>query len=179
MPNFGRRKFFTKFISTLALTSFLSSNSFAQADYFIPGFLINIFLKKKFPINKDLIFIKLELSDPDLNFISQNQRLTMSSAFSALIIGNTPINGQLHFSSSFRYDALNKAIKLKEPVIDKLNVQSLGEKGGQSLQQVNLWIAKLLENMTVYEFKENEISLFKKPPSKILVEDAGLRLYFD
>ena len=179
MSNISRRTFFTRLISTVVFTSFWNSNSFAQSDYFIPGFLINIFLKKKFPINKDLLFIKLELSDPDLNFISQNQRLAMSSAFSALVIGNTPINGQLHFSSSFTYDAPNKAIKLKEPVIDRLNVQSFGEKAGQSLQQVNVWIAKLLENMTVYEFKEYDIPLLKKPPSKILVEDAGLRLYFD
>lgn len=179
MTHVGRRNFINRLIGALTISYLLPSSVFGQSEYFVPGELINLFLKKKFPLNKDLIFIKLELSDPDLGFISQNQRLAMSSAFSAMLIGNAPINGQLHFSSSFTYDGANKAIKLKDPAIDKLNVQNLREKTGQSLQQVNLWIAKLLDNMTVYEFKENEIPLLKKPPSKVLVEDAGLRLYFD
>lgn len=179
MADIGRRNFIHKLIGSLIATSVWTSNSFAQSDYFLSGLFINLFLKNKFPLNKDLIFLKLELSEPDLGFIPENQRLVMSSAFSALLIGNTPIKGQLHFSSSFTYDGLNKSIKLKEPAIDKLKIHNFSEKSGQSLQQMNVWIAKLIDNMTVYEFKENEISLLRKPPSKILVEDAGLRLFFD
>lgn len=175
----NRRQFINKILGAIAISQISVTNTYAQSDYFVPGFLINAFLKNKFPISRDFILLKIELSNPDLGFLSQNQRLAMSSAFSAILMSNSPVNGQLHFSSAFTYDPINKAIKLKDPAIDKLNVQNFSEKGGQSLQQVNLWIAKLLDNMTVYEFKENEVPLIKKAPNKILVEDAGLRLFFD
>jgi hypothetical protein len=179
MQHNSRRRLIYSILGALTLSKIGVAPSFAQSNYFVPGFLINLYLKNRFPINKDILFLKIALSDPDLGFISQNQRLAMSSAFSAALANTPPVNGQLHFSSSFIYDATNKSIRLKDPAIDRLNIQNVSEKDGQSLKQLNVWIAKILENMTVYEFKENEIPLLKKPPSKILVEDAGLRLFFD
>lgn len=175
----NRRQLIRVAVSALAIAPFGISKVFAQSDYFVPDILINAFLRKRFPLSRELLFLRINLTDPNLDFISKSQRLAMSTSFSAALANSNPINGQLNLSSSFTYDPTNKAIKLKEPTVDQINIKNFSSKNTQLLEQLNVWIAKILDNMTIYEFKDEEIPILKKSPSKILVEDTGLKLFFD
>lgn len=178
MKNLFRRKLLSYLLGGLAISGLKISNALAQSNYFIPEILINAYLRKKFPISKDLIFLRLDLSNPELGFISKNQRISMTADFAALL-NNSSTKGQLHLSSSFSYDPNNRSIKLKDPLIDQLNFKNISTKNSPLLDQLNVLIAKLFDNMTVYEIKDEDIPLIKKAPSKILVEDSGLRVFFE
>lgn len=151
----------------------------AESSYFIPDILINAYLQKKFPISRNLIVFRLDLIDPNLEFKSKNQRISMSSGIVIILSNGSSLNGQLHLSSSFSYDPIARSIKLKEPTIDKINFNNLGTQNPQILDQINILIAKLFDNMTIYEMRPEELPILKKSPSKILVEDSGIRFFFE
>ena len=151
----------------------------AESSYFIPDILINGYLQKKFPISRNLILFRLDLIDPDLEFKSKHQRISMSSNIAVTLSNGSNINGQLHLSSSFNYDPITRSIKLKEPTIDKINFNNMGTQNRRLLDQINILIANLFDNLTIYEIKSEEMPIIKKAPSKILIEDSGIRFFFE
>lgn len=174
----SQRRALFRFISALALFKVGINTSLAQSDFYIPGSLINLFLKNKFPIQRQWVIVKLELSNPELGFIPKDQRLSLYSAMQVSLVDKKTFKGHIHCSSGFTYEDTQKSIKLKTPMIDRMDIDGLGEKESALLQQINGWVSKLLEGLTVYEFKAEETSFLNKAPKKIVIEEKGIRLFF-
>lgn len=165
-------------MSALALFQVGVKPSLAQSDFYIPGSLINLFLKNKFPIQRQWMIVKLELSNPELGFIPKEQRLSLNSALQVTLVDKKTFKGHIHCSSGFTYEDIQQSIKLKSPMIDRMDIDGLGEKESALLQQINGWASKLLDGLTVYEFKGEEKSFLNKAPKKIMIEEKGIRLFF-
>lgn len=174
----SQRRALFRFISALALFKVGINPSLAQSDFYIPGSLINLFLKNKFPIQRQWVIVKLELFNPELGFIPKDQRLSLYSALQVTLADKKTFKGHIHCSSGFTYEDIQKSIKLKSPMIDRMDIDGLGEKESALLQQINGWASKLLEGLTVYEFKAEETAFLNKAPKKIVIEEKGIRLFF-
>lgn len=179
MTSSRRRAFIAKMVGTYALCKLGLTKVFAASDLYIPGFLINVYLKTQFPISKDWFVVKADFSNPNLTFIPGSQRLALNTNLKISLMGSTSFEGKMLCSSSFTYDEVAKTLKLKSPTIDRLDFQQLGDKEKAALTQINSLISKLFDGFTVYEFKPNERSLLGTPPKQILVEDSGIRLIFN
>jgi hypothetical protein len=178
LQSLSKRRAFFRFLGAFALFNVGINSSRANSDFYLPGHLINFFLKNHFPIYKDWVFVKLELSNPELGFIPKEQRLSLNTAMKVTLVDKKTFTGHAHCSSGFTYDDIKQSIKLKSPTIDQMNIDGLNEKETALLQQINSWVAKLLDGLTVYEFKPAEKSFLNKAPKKIIVEDSGIRLFF-
>jgi hypothetical protein len=178
LKSLSQRRALFKFISALALFQVGINTSRAQSDFYIPGSLINLFLRNKFPIQRQWMIVKLELSNPELGFIPKEQRLSINAALQVTLVDKKTFKGHIHCSSGFIYEDVLHSIKLKSPMIDRMDIDGLGEKESALLQQINGWASKLLEGLTVYEFKAEEKSFLNKAPKKIVIEESGIRLFF-
>jgi len=150
----------------------------AQSSYFLPGYLINLYLKHHFPLSKQWLIVKIDLREPEMGFLPQEQRLTLFSKTTLTLLDRKSLNGHLHCSSGFIYDNEKKTIRLKNPTIEQMSVEGLGQKETNFLQQINAWVAKWLDGLTVYEFKADENGLLKKSPKQIVIEESGIRILF-
>ena len=174
----SQRRAFFRFLGAFALFNVGINRSRAESDFYLPGSFINFFLKNHFPIQKEWSFVKLELSNPELGFISKAQRLSLNTVMRVTLMDRKIFTGHAHCSSSFTYDEIKQSIKLMSPMIDQMNIDDFNEKETLLLQRMNFWVAKLLDGLTVYEFKPEEKSFLNKAPKKISVEDSGIRLFF-
>ncbi len=179
MTSIRRRTFIAKLVGIYAICKVGITQAIAASDLYIPGFLINVYLKTQFPISKDWFVVKADFSNPNLAFIPGSQRLALATNLKVALMGSSPFEGKMLCSSSFTYDENAKTLKLKSPTIDRLDFQQLGDKEKAALQQINSLISKLFDGFTVYEFKPNERSLLSSPPKQILVEESGIRLIFN
>ena len=173
-----RRQVLFSIASGISFLKFNVGLVYASSNLFIPGFLINIFLEKKFPIHKDLLFFQIDFSNPELGFLESEQRLSLKNNLVFSLGNHQNIAGQTHCSSAFTYNPKKRALELKSPSIDQINFSKFGAKEQILIQQAYEFLASALEGLTIYEFKDNDF-MGIKPPQKILIERDGIRLYFE
>lgn len=178
LENLSRRRAFFQFLTAITLFKFGFQTAQAQTDYFIPGYLINLYLKNEFPISKQWIIVKLELSNPEVGFLPRDQRFSLFTNIFVTLADRKPLKGHIHCSSGFNYEESKKSIRLKSPTIDQMSFDSLSDKENSLLQQINGWVSKLLDGLTIYEFKQEGNSFLNKTPKKILIEENGIRIFF-
>lgn len=179
MGNTSKRRGFLRSLGIAILFQMGISPAKATSNIYLPGVLINLYLMTQLPLVKDLIIFKMTLTDGDLSFNSDQQRLIMATRVEIAMSGGKTISGKLLCSSTFTYDEIQKTIRLKSPTIDQLKFDAIGSQEQALLQQANPWISKVLDGFIVYEFKEKKKLLLSRPPQKILVEDDGIRFYYN
>jgi len=148
-------------------------------SFYIPGFLINHYLAQRFPIEKKWFIFELNFSNPFLDFLSPNQELFLRCEVSLLILNSQPKLGQITLVSSYRYDPDTHYIFLKKPRIAHFHIDGLQDQSEEILQAVSSGIASLFEERPIYEIRDRDIQFFDKAPHKILVEDGGIRFFFN
>lgn len=174
----SRRVAFLRFIAFVGLTQLNPKWAFGASSFYLPGFLIRFYIKQQTPITKDFVIAKLRLNELDLGFHSDTQRLSFKSYVEILVGNKTPIPGKIDGSSSFLFDATTKSIFIKNPTIDHLELDPIGNRLDNSLPQINQLLEVFLNDLKVYEFPENQGLLFQQKPEKIVIEAEGIRFYF-
>lgn len=163
----------------LGLICIVSHSIFAASDYFVPNRLVNLYLQIHSPITKDFSpFFKIQLDDPVIATQMDSQRLILSSPIRILLSNQGQIRGNISLSSSYQYDAVKKQLAFKQPKIESLEISNLSASTEKILAEINPLIAKLLSGIVIYEFNAEE-PMINKAPSRIHIEDIGIRLFFD
>jgi Protein of unknown function (DUF1439) len=165
----------------LFATSIFAHNlSFGYFEsFFIPEFLINRYLMKQFPIQKNWLLFEINLTNPSLQTIPSSQELLLFCEISTHVMNNPTIQGILGLRSSYTFDAAAKTIALKNPRIDTFKVDGLDEKTGALIENLSQTIGGLFNGYVVYALSTDDVKKLKKTPSSIIVENGGIRLNFN
>lgn len=151
----------------------------AKSTYLLPTNLVNLYLQIHAPIAKDFSpFFKIQLDSPEIISRASSQRIELASPVLITLPNLNTIKGFLKLSSSYRYDGATKKLLLREPKIESLEIAKVNASTDKILEQINPYIAQLFNGVVVYTF-EDEKRMVLKAPSQIMLEDQGIRFYFD
>ena len=175
-----KRQSFLKALSLLCICSFFSLQvALAGSSFFLSGSLMNLYLIHQSPFTKKFPFFSVQISNPILEFSKQDQRLFLLSDVIITVPNQAPIKGNFALDSSFTYDPISYKISLKDPRLSSFTLDVLNEKDHQILRLISPLLGPLFNQLVVYQLSSSDIKMLRKPPSSILIEDGGIRFYFD
>ena len=175
-----KRQLFFKALSLLCICSFFTSQVvLAGSSFYLSGSLMNLYLIHQSPFTKKFPFFSVQVFNPTLEFSKQDQRLYLLSDVVISLPNQAPIKGNFALDSSFTYDPISYKIALKDPRLSSFTLDVLNEKDHQILKLISPLLGPLFNQLVVYQLSSSDIKMLRKPPSSILIEDGGIRFYFD
>ncbi len=175
-----KRQFIKKSVGIVGTFLLLKPRiSLAQSSYYISGQLINLYLIHQSPFSKSFLFFTIQCSNPVLEFVKKGQRLYLNCGIEISVPNQSPVKGKLALDSSFQYDPITSKIALKDPNLSSISLDVLNEKDNLLLKQLSPFLGPMFNQQVVYELSAADISMLKKAPSSIFVEDGGIRFIFN
>jgi hypothetical protein len=171
-----RKSFIALPVAILALV--VPSVLQAISPFFVPKFLIKLFLQNQTPFVTNWMIFEFSFSNPDVNLAKKDQRIFLSFDIRISVPNTIAQNGKVAISSSFIYEANSHTIFLKDPILTSINFDQVDERGHQLIKQLSPFMKELLNGYPIYKLRPEDLKLFPKAPSSILVEDDGIRFYF-
>ncbi len=137
---------------------------------------------KRFPVQQRYAEIfSVLLRDPQLTLDARSNR----AAISAIVVIGSPllqpsaIGGIVSVSSALRYDAAALAVRLDQPRADRIELQGIGGRDAERLQQVGGAVAQeLLRDYPLHVFRREELTVGRKTYEigAITVLDDGIKV---
>lgn len=157
--------------------SFLSGNAmaFQEDDLFIRKFLIDLYLRYKFPISKNLLIGKIILSDPNIKFNEEKQMVNLKVNY-LIDFNKKEFGGDFEISSSVIYLQKEKIIKIQNPRIENL---SLTDKAfsRDSIFTLNSILINTVDGLIIYKIEDNFLYKSSYPKDIVLLENGVLVKY--
>ncbi|VWX62103.1 conserved exported hypothetical protein [Burkholderiales bacterium 8X] len=139
-------------------------------------------LGKRFPLQQRYaeLFV-VTLRDPQLGLDAANNR----AAITALLTITSPllrppgVEGLVSVSSALRYDVPARALRLDQPRADRIEVQGLGGRDAERLQQIGAVVAQeLLRDQALHTFEAKDLTVGRKvyEIGDITVQQDGIKV---
>jgi hypothetical protein len=151
----------------------------ALNSFYVPGFLINHNLLKQFPVSKKWLIFEITFTNPQLEFKKVGQELLLNCDFIFQAISDQSIQGNMKLASSYTYDPKTSQLFIQNARIETFNFEGLHPKAEQLIEQMSPLIGSFFNGKQVYQLSQSDLKTLKKPPSSIVVEDDGIRFYFN
>jgi hypothetical protein len=161
------------------LNPLLIKNSFAKSSFFISSWLINLYVLNQSPVVKKLLFLQLSFLNPHLDFSKKEQRIFLTCDVEVLLPQQSPIKGLVSLNSSFVYDPVRYQIFLKDPQLTSFTLDVFNAQENQIIGQLSPIIGNLFNGLAIYTLTAQDIKMLRRAPSSILIEDGGIRFYYD
>jgi len=147
----------------------------------IPMNLLNEQVKREFPHDQKMQYGTLHLSDASLGSSKKKDKAEIKVAFNfSNFLMPSGIHGALALTSGVRYDAKTKNLYLKNPMLDKLELQdsSLAKLMTPSIkQEIFKIVADVVTQYPVYNLK-NSAGVASNFVKDITIKDSNLYLNF-
>jgi hypothetical protein len=137
---------------------------------------------KRFPVQQRYAEIfEVLLRDPRLALDARNNR----AAISAIVVIGSPlmqpstVGGIVSVSSALKYDAAALTLRLDQPRADRIELQGLGGRDAERLQQVGGIVAQeLLRDYPLHTFRKQDLTVGRKTYEigAITVLDDGIKV---
>ena len=132
-----------------------------------PGFeialspeMINSFLKKQFPISKQLKVGMIKLKDPNVLSIDKSEKLNLGLGFDYKLPLLPAVGGKLLVAGGIKYNPEKLAIYLKNPEIKDLEIMQRkipSLLSAETKRMLNSVVDVVFEQIPIYRFDRNSI----------------------
>ena len=124
---------------------------------------------------------EVTLSNPRLSMNSHSNRVisVVDLQIDNKLLMSKPVNGTLSLSSALKYDAAMRAVRLEQPVVEKIEVNGVPPQFAGQLNAIgNAAAEQILKNYPIYSFKPEQLELNGKrfEPGNITVVDNGIKV---
>jgi len=147
----------------------------------IPMTLLNEQVKREFPLKQKMEYGTLHLSDATLGSSKKKDKAEIKVAFNFTnFLMPSGIHGAIAITSGVRYDSETKNLYLKDPMLDKLELQnsSLAKMITPSIkQEIFKIVAEVVTQYPVYNLK-NSAGMASSFVKDITIKDRNLYLNF-
>ncbi len=137
---------------------------------------------RRFPIAQRYAeLFTVTLRDPHLSLDGQTRRAAITAQLSidSPLLRAGGVTGVVSVSSALRYDAEARALRLDQPKAERLELQGVGGREAQRLQQIGAVVAQeLLQGQALRTFSAEELTVGRKTYEigEITVLDDGIRV---
>lgn len=154
---------------------FLSEYSASRAE-------LQAAMAKRFPLRQryaDLFTVTLR--DPQLALYPATNRLGVTALLdiASPLLRPTGVEGLVSVSSALRYDAPSRSVRLVEPRADRIEIQGLGGRDAEQLQQIGAAVAQeLLRDQALLTFDAKDLTVSSKvyEIGDITVQQDGVKV---
>lgn len=149
-------------------------------DYLVTRDQLDRTWAKSFPMQRSLLngLFNASLETPELSFLTAQNRIAISTSFSASSVLSGGVKGRIGLSGELRYDAEKRALYLQSPNLETLQVNQGSAIVGETLRPaLNIVLNEYLRTNPLYQFKQDEMRFSGKEIdiTKISVVDNGIK----
>ena len=174
------------FTCSLLLAATLPASAFAGFNFFLSEYTasrdeLQAQVVKQFPVRQRYaeIFV-VTLRDPQLGLDGKSNRaaLTALLTITSPLLGRT-VDGVVSVSSGLYYDATTRTLRLDQPKAERLELQGVGGRDAERLQQIAAVVAQeLLNGQALRTFTAEELTVGRKTYEigDITVLDNGIKV---
>ena len=159
----------------------LAGFNFFTSEYTASRDELQTQIARRFPVAERYAEIfTVGLRDPQLGLDARTNRaaITATLTIASPLLG-APVQGLVSVSSSLRYDAATRALRLDQPKAERLELQGLEGSDAQQLQRVGAVVAQeLLQGQVLRRFTADELTVGRKTYEigDITVQDDGIKV---
>ncbi|MDM0011826.1 DUF1439 domain-containing protein [Variovorax sp. J22P168] len=121
---------------------------------------------KRFPVQQRYAeLFTVALRDPQLALDARSNRAAITAVLSIAspLLRQQSVEGVVTVSSALKYDAANRALRLDRPQADRIELQGLGGRDAERLQQIGAIVAEeLLRDQPLRTFRPEELTVGRK-----------------
>lgn len=121
---------------------------------------------KRFPVQQRYAEVfTVALRDPQLALDARANRAAITAVLSIAspLLRQQSVEGVVTVSSALKYDAANRALRLDRPQADRIELQGLGGRDAERLQQIGALVAEeLLRDQPLRTFRPEELTVGRK-----------------
>jgi hypothetical protein len=174
-------KWWLKFVSTLLLLTALAgcnSNLLKPSTVTFTAAEFQAALVKKFPVEKQYLgLIRLTVSNPQVSMRPQIKHIALQFDADMATFGSSRVfKGKLDITTSLAYDAATRSIVLKNPQLEKMDVDGMSPDRARELVTVaGILINETLQGASIYTFNPDDlhfIGMRLEPESIEITEDG-------
>ena len=183
MPHPSRRQLLRALWGATALAAplaALAGFNFFTSEYTASREELQAQVAKRFPVQQRYAEIfTVGLRDPQLSLDARNNRAAITAvlSISSPLLRPSQVEGIVTVSSALKYDAAARAVRLDRPEADRIELQGLGGRDAERLQQIGGVVAQeLLRDQPLRTFKPEELTVGRKTYEigDITVQDDGI-----
>ncbi|MDR3393137.1 MAG: DUF1439 domain-containing protein [Sulfuriferula sp.] len=136
-------------------------------------------LVKKFPVEKQYLgLVKLTVSNPQVSMRPAIKHIALQFDADMATFGSSrEFKGKLNITTSLAYDAATRSIVLKDPQLEKMDVDGMSADRTQELVTVaGILINETLQGASIYTFNPDDLHFIgmKLEPESIEITDDGV-----
>ena len=158
--------------------------NFFQNEFTVTRDELQAELARRFPITRrygELFLVSLQ--DPQLALDGSAHRAALTSrlAISSPLLQPSSLGGQVAVSSGLRWDAEGLAVRLQDPRVEQLRIDSVTGNDGQNLQRIGAAVAQeALRGYPLHTFRPEELRFGLKAyeVQSINIDDDAIRVQF-
>jgi hypothetical protein len=182
MPHHSRRQLLRALWGATAMAppAALAGFNFFTSEYTASREELQAQVAKRFPVQQRYAEIfTVGLRDPQLSLDARNNRAAITAVLSIAspLLRPSQVEGIVTVSSALKYDAAARAVRLDRPQADRIELQGLGGRDAERLQQIGGAVAQeLLRDQPLRTFKPEELTVGRKTYEigDITVQDDGI-----
>ncbi|MDM0068224.1 DUF1439 domain-containing protein [Variovorax sp. J31P207] len=182
MPHHSRRQLLRALWGATAMAPLaaLAGFNFFTSEYTASREELQAQVAKRFPVQQRYADIfTVGLRDPQLSLDARNNRAAITAVLSIAspLLRPSQVEGIVTVSSALKYDAAARAVRLDRPQADRIELQGLGGRDAERLQQIGGAVAQeLLRDQPLRTFKPEELTVGRKTYEigDITVQDDGI-----
>lgn len=181
----SRRRVLRAVCGTVALhapLAALAGFNFFTSEYTVSRDELQTQIVKHFPVSQRYAqFFSVNLREPQLSLDARANRaaITALMTIGSPLLQPSSVEGMVSVSSALRYDAPARALRLDQPKVDRIELQGLGGRDAERLQQIGALVAQeLLRDYALRTFTAEELTVGRKTYEigDITVEPGDIRV---
>ena len=129
------------------------------------------------PLEKSKFFVKVMLSEPVVDLIKTNNKISILSKIDIKAPAGIKGSGKIQISGSLSYDSKKGAFYFKNPEIIMIKINKVPDKYMPKIKKISQNIAtKILATKPIYKFKDNKLKhkLAKSVLESVTVQEEKL-----
>ena len=137
---------------------------------------------KRFPVAQRYAeLFTVGLREPQLSLDARSNRAAVTAVLSIAspLLRPSPIEGTVSVSSALKYDVATRSLRLDQPKAERLELQGLGGRDAERVQQIGALVAQeLLRDQVLRSFTAEELTVGRKTYEigDITVVDDGIKV---
>ena len=181
----SRRRMLQALLGTAALQApfaALAGFNFFTNEYTATREELQTQIAKRFPVAERYAEIfMVGLRDPQLGLDGRANRaaITATLTIASPLLAASPVQGLVSVSSALRYDVAARALRLDQPMAERLELQGVEGRDAERLQKVGAVVAQeLLQGQILRSFTADELTVGRKTyeVGDITVQDNGIKV---
>ena len=144
----------------------LAGFNFFTSEYTASREELQAQIAKRFPVQQRYAEIfTVGLREPQLGLDAKANRAAITAVLSIAspLLRPSSVEGIVSVSSALKYDAASRALRLNEPRAERLELQGVGGRDAERLQQIGAVVAQeLLRDQALRTFTAEELTVGRK-----------------